>query len=296
MRRIHSHILTFSHSHISTFSHFHILALLVLLASSCDVLSPPFTENPAGQDTTIANPSNVLVLEFTGHTCKSCPRAHRALHDLEALYPGRIKAVSFHLGYFATPQSGDKYSTDFRTPEGSTLENYYPFISFPVGAVQSFDSEVLSGYHAWPGFAAPVIATRAPVSIYLSTAFNVASSEAEVTVEMTALQHLERPVHLAIYLTENNITAWQKDEDATPMDVPDYVHQHVFRTSFSTVWGELVNGGALLEKGSTFTMTYAKPLNENWVASDCEVIAFVYSSATFEVLQVVSAPLTGVYE
>ena len=92
--------------------------LFILIAGlffgTCDIIEGPFLEKRDFVDTTdeIIN-KNALILEFTGHTCKSCPKAHRTIDQLEELYGDRVISVAFHTGYFARTFSADKFTTDF---------------------------------------------------------------------------------------------------------------------------------------------------------------------------------------
>jgi hypothetical protein len=76
----------------------------VLLATGCDVISPPYTEeSPADTGTAGAFVQKVLLEDYTGFRCGNCPEAHERAQELQARYPGRVILMSVHAGFFARP-------------------------------------------------------------------------------------------------------------------------------------------------------------------------------------------------
>jgi hypothetical protein len=110
-------------------------------------------------------------------------------------------------------------------------------------------------------------------------------------IYITALKDVTGQLNLAVYLVEDSITDWQKDEDFDPMDIPDYVHNHVFRTSLNGLWGQPVGTAEGMVKGYTFQTELSKILNTGWKIDNCVIIAFVYREDTKEVVQVEAAEL-----
>lgn len=273
---------------ITRFASRFLLVLLILLAS-CDVIEAPFMENPVISDSTGLNPQKVLLLDFTGHTCKSCPKAHRTIEALMKLYGDRVVPIAFHLGYFAKPLTGEKFTTDFRTPEGTLLEKFYDFISFPVGSVQTLSPGQLQPYASWPASVSAVIQSDSPIKIQIIPEFLPGLNAITPEIKVSVLERVEGPLSLAVYLVEDEIVDWQKDEDHDPMDIPDYVHNHVFRTSLTGLWGELLGTDEGLPKGYTFGTEYSKILNADWKMENCTLVVFVYRNNTREIVQVETA-------
>lgn len=259
--------------------------LLPFAFVSCDIIEPPFIEETDPPDSLLNDPQNILLLEFTGHTCKSCPKAHRTLDELISLYGNRIVPVAFHLGFFALPQGGDRYTTDFRTAEGTVLEDHFPIISFPTGTVQSFAPGSLQNYTAWSGSVSALMTDESPVQVTLTSDYEESSREALIQVDLEGSEIDLTDHYLAVYLTESGIIDWQKDEEAPVQDVADYVHDHVFRTSFNGVWGELI--------GSQQSFGYGLTLDPEWQSMACHVIAIIYDASNQSVLQVVQHSLVS---
>jgi len=265
--------------------------LFLLLIASCDVIEAPFIESTGGGDSTVSNPRKVMIFDFTGHTCKSCPKAHTAISQLKGLYGDRLVPVAFHLGYFAKPLTTGKFTTDFRTPEGTLLESYFDFISFPIGTVQSMNKEGLQPYPSWPASVAAAIEGESPLKIRIVPEYLPGLSAITPEVYVTALEKIEGPVSLAVYLVEDGIVDWQKDEDFSGLDNPDYIHNHVFRTSLSGLWGQRIGSDQGMDKGYIYEIELSKTLNPAWKTENCSIIAFVYREDTKEIIQVESVDL-----
>jgi hypothetical protein len=89
-------------------------------------------------------------------------------------------------------------------------------------------------------------------------------------------------VNLSLFLCESSIVAPQLLPDDT-VD-PIYVHNNVFRESLNTAFGELLwTSGA--NTGDTLSTAISQVLSNDYVAENCKLVAFIYNSATQEVLQ-----------
>jgi hypothetical protein len=194
--------------------------------------------------------------------------------------------VAFHLGYFARTLSGDKFNTDFRTPEGALLEKYYEFVSFPIGTVQNISKDGLIQHGSWPTEAAAYMYKESPVKIGVKVNYLAGLHAFSAKVDLTALDAIDGTLHMAAWVVQDSIIDWQKDEDFDPMDIQDYVHMHVFRTSFNGLWGETVNEVAGIAKDFTFTRDLSVALKPEWNAEHCHVVVVVYRGEDMKVVQV----------
>ncbi|MCX6226370.1 MAG: Omp28-related outer membrane protein [Bacteroidia bacterium] len=260
--------------------------LMLILLISCDIIEAPFTEKTDNGQQTTDTPQKVLLFDFTGHTCKSCPKAHKTIDQLNGLYGDRLVPIAFHLGYFAKPMTNGKFTTDFRTPEGTLLEQYFDFVSFPIGTVQTLNQDQLQPYASWPALVSANITGDSPVKIEINPEYLPGLNAITPEIYITALETVAGPLNLAVYLVEDSIVDWQKDEDFDPMDISDYVHNHLFRTSLNGLWGQPLGTAEGMAKGFTFQSEFSKILNIGWKAGNCTIIAFVFREDTKEVLQV----------
>ena len=261
-----------------------ILAVLVGLIASCDYIEEPFLQDTNTGGEIVENPTKVVIMDFTGHTCKSCPKAHRTIHMIEQVYEEQAIPIAFHLGYFATPKTDGKYEADFRTPEGTELEGYYPFVSFPIGWVNKMGKDDLIPYPSLAAETDDYSKIQSPLIVNLTPAYLEDQATARVTIEIkdngySGLSGLK----MATYLLEDHIISYQRDEEAVPMDVADYEHNHVFRIAYQNVWAEEIDLSGFSHHGLEFVRDI--PMEANWQAANCRLVVFVYHPATMTIIQ-----------
>ncbi len=80
--------------------------------------------------------------------------------------------------------------------------------------------------------------------------------------------------HLQLWLTEDNVKAFQLMPDGTRND--DYIHQHVLRLAINGLWGEPIS---VHEGESVITQTYEIEVPEDWKINDLAIVAFVYDDS-----------------
>ena len=116
----------------------------VLGISGCDTVDQPFKNainvdwaSVVYGDTVRQTESTVYIEDFTGHTCKNCPKATKVLVKLDSLYGDRVVPLAIHARSSGFSNADTSYPTDFSTPESESLWNYFgPPIGLPNGMVQ----------------------------------------------------------------------------------------------------------------------------------------------------------------
>ena len=100
-----------------------LFASLILFALfSCDKVEPPYTtqtQTPVDTGATKTYVQKVMVEDFTGHLCGTCPAAHRVLDDLVNVYGDKLVPIAIHAGFFA--RTTTEYPEEFKTTEGTTI-------------------------------------------------------------------------------------------------------------------------------------------------------------------------------
>ena len=283
--------------------HFPFLALAVFISlfSACDIIEPPYTEGN-GVDTVLCPPQDfeavtnhtrkVLVEDYTGHTCGNCPRAAETAASLINTYGEQVVVVAVHVGFFAEPKNypNGSYATDYRTEAGNELDAYFGNSSagLPNGLVNrkpfGGSSNAVLSYNSWAGAVAAEVAQAPVADIYIKPQYDEASNTACADVKVEFLTNLSDEYKLSVLITEDSIVSWQKDYDATPSDISDYVHRHMLRASFNGTWGEPI-GTAPIITGSSDIKRYSVTLNSAWNSEHLHVVAFVYNASTYEVIQ-----------
>jgi hypothetical protein len=236
---------------------------------------------------------NVLVEDYTGHTCGNCPRAAEVLHDLEATYGSRIVPLAVHVGFFAAVQNNadGSYATDFKTLAGNEWNTTFGNSAqgLPNGMInrRQEGGGFPQSYTAWAAQVANLLEMEPDASIGIEVAYEESTRTLDVDVDVTAFNDLNSgPYNIIVCLTEDSVIDWQKDYDpALPEEnLEHYVHMHVLRNNFNGTWGAQVGSGNLAA-GSVNSVNYSMVLDANWVAKNCHVVAFVYQTGSKEVLQ-----------
>ncbi len=261
------------------------VALIALVAfQSCDKVSPPYKNPivvPAGE-------RNVLVEDFTGHKCGFCPRATRAAYDLKQTYGDRMIILSIHAGFFASTNI-PPYTYDFKCAESVALDTDFgiSLAGNPNGMVnrKKINGSFIIPYTAWGAEVTSVLSSTEPlpVRIGIETAYDSTSRQLDTDVQLDFAGDLVGTYKLSVYLVEDSIVKWQKDYDASPSDVENYVHREVLRGSMNGTYGDII-GNTIA--GESVVRSYTTTLNSGWDAGHMSLVAFLYNDATKEIIQV----------
>ena len=236
---------------------------------------------------------NVLIEDYTGHTCGNCPRAAEVLKDLEGTFGSRIIPIAVHVGFFAETQGNPPtpYSTDFKTPAGNQWNSEFGNSAqgLPNGMINRTQEGggYVQSYTAWAAQVANILEVEPDASIGLEVAYDEATRTVNVDVDVTAFNDLSSgPYNIILCLTEDSIVDWQKDYDPALADenLEDYVHMHALRTNFNGTWGDQVGTGNIAA-GSVIESSYSLVLDDAWAHTHCNVIAFIYQTGNKEVIQ-----------
>ena len=106
-----------------------------------------------------------------------------------------------------------------------------------------------------------------------------------------SFRNLDISTKLVVVLAESGIIKPQRNNDITVGTTPiifDYEHKHVLRDAITTTWGTPVeNTGSTFPSPVTKSFTYT--LKDEFIPANCDVIAFVYDDASYEILQAAEA-------
>ncbi len=270
---------------------FTILILALALTSACDKIEGPYgssgTIGPIGGDTVV---QNVLLEDFTGHTCQACPNAHREAARLHGIYGNRLIILAVHADFWAAPYgAGAPYFTyDFRNPISSQIATDFNVIGqpFPKGMVNRMlntgtNNQLVFDWAGWESKVDQWINTVATAGLEITPGYNSGNNTMTAEVKVKVVSELTDGAHLAVYFSEDSIIKWQKDgsiNDST------YVHNHVLRGSFNGMLGEdlgVLNAGAEITKSYSIALSPA-----DVVASKVHLVAVLSNSLTKEVIQV----------
>lgn len=212
---------------------------------------------------------NVLIEEFTTERCVYCPDAASTLHTFLTTYTDlsqRVAVACHHDGFYTdwlTVPASTSY-TWFYNDGGATYAPAFMYDRFAWDGVTPVEGRPASA----TGFKDRVeqrIAVPAYANINLTADFNAALNALNVTAYCEqGWEFTSKPVHLTLFLTEDNITAHsQTGANGT------FVHQHVLR-AVNSIWGEKLD-----MKDNLAEYSYTFNLDPSWKLSDLKVIAFM---------------------
>ena len=135
---------------------FLIISTLLLILNSCDKIEENNFIDGENQTNTIKGViKKILIEDFTGHRCQNCPQAAEELHAIQEAFPEQIVGIAVHAGEFATPypSEANRYTTDFRTEEGTDIHDAFLASAYPTGMVNrngGLNNSILN-YTDWNG-------------------------------------------------------------------------------------------------------------------------------------------------
>ena len=266
------------------------LVAAVLFFAACDKIEGPYSEKPTGNGNDTGAVRRILIEDFTGQKCGNCPRAAETIESLHDIYGAQIVSYGVHAGFFAEPNvAGSKFLTDYRTPVGDELDQFFgnSAAGLPNGMVNRVQNggNYIQSYSNWGTVLGQLINAKPDAKIKITNSYNATTRQVNTTVNTTALNNLSGNYKLCVYVTEDSIVSWQKDYQLSPQDIEFYTHRHILRGSMNTTWGTAVGSGSLVA-GDAFSDTFSMTLDAGWNDTHCYVVAYLYNTATKEVVQV----------
>jgi hypothetical protein len=231
---------------------------------------------------------NVLMEEFTGIHCGTCPEGQTIINNMLTARPAKdVYAISIHANYYAVPNNAGQ--PDFRTPEGTAIDAYFVPDGYPMGMLNRKAypfADVVISRSLWISTAKKVHSENAPVNLWVSSVFDGANRQLTINVEgYYTAQVAEDTNFLNVAIVQNDITGYQNGIGGGA----NYVHKHVLRGFATGTWGDTLNNPTA---NKFFAKQYIYTLpqmvgNVELKAEDIEVAAFVSASRQGEVYNVV---------
>ncbi len=280
---------------------------LGVMVASCNYVANPYPEKNANvssdTSTCIAtfpavatHLKKILIEDYTGHTCPNCPRAARAITNLDTLHPGKIIALGVHVGGFAVPTVA--YTADYRTTVGTTYDAFFGASAFglPEGMFNRKQYDAVNNTHLkfyinFPTYFASIENEPSVVDLQINLNYNAATREMCCAVRDSFLTAVTGTYKLVLLISQDSIIDWQEDVEQNPTSVQNYVHRHMLRDAITPTgaWGEpLVGNNAAAGLTQIRHFAYTIPAAYNNIPCDvnhCHIVAFIYNTATYEIIQ-----------
>lgn len=270
------------------------VAFFAVAFFSCDKIEAPYKETITIDTTSTDSVTyirKVLVEDYTGHTCGNCPEAAQVLDTLLSSYKDRVVAMAVHAGSFANVSTTGIYTYNFKTSEGTELDNFFGISNAgnPNGMINRkgySDLQHIIFHTDWTSKVDEELKKAPSAHIALTLDYNSGSRSLKVAAKSLFLQNLDGNFKLCLFVTEDSIIGAQKDYrfSGAASNLTSYKHKHVLRTSINSVWGEVIASGSV-KINDEFLKEYTVSLKSDWNDKKCHVVAFIYNSATYEVIQ-----------
>jgi hypothetical protein len=226
----------------------------------------------------------------------NCPTAAVTAHDIVNDYGEKVVLIAIHAGYFAETESGN-YSLDLNSTAGTELHTEMGITNNPaaifnrkyIGGARIFESAT-----AWESTFLQVQDTVPLVDMQMILNYNSAANRCCIHIQTEFLVDISRPLKIAVYVTEDSIIGYQKNNNiavGTTPDIANYVFMNVMRGAVNDTWGTNLGNTADVAGTKTVSSFMLTP-NALWVADHCHIVAVVYDADTDEILQAVSEKMT----
>ena len=143
---------------------------------------------------------------------------------------------------------------------------------------QGYPDNVLLSYTDWASQAGEQLLQAPTIELSISEENN------SVSVQARRLTEANNSLKLVVCITEDGII--DKQIDGSEL-IEEYEHNHVLRKVVNGAWGSNIQ---LSSTSSTYSYDYT--LEDSWVRSNCNIVAYVYDNSNKEILQVEKIHLT----
>ena len=268
-----------------------VLVLVIALIPACDIVEEPYLVPVGGGDGPgpDENVRKVLLEDYTGQKCPNCPEAAEIAHNLKTIYGEQLILLTVHAGYYATPD-GD-FTADFRTTEGTELNTFFDIFANPLGMVNRTEYGGNRVLQTGDWEAATTIQTEleAEAAITITNTYTDGIRKLDCLLETEFIETMDGTYNICAFITESSIISPQQTEQGVDTN---YVHNHVLRGSMNGTWGDVAGEDGLAIAGTKLTNSYSYTLPQGWNADNCTLVAFVYNTATNEVVQAEEKKIT----
>ncbi|MCH8546758.1 MAG: Omp28 family outer membrane lipoprotein [Cryomorphaceae bacterium] len=274
-----------------------LLVFGVLFISSCDYIDEPIRQGGnggtgGGGGETEEAVQRVLIEKFTGHRCNNCPNAEGSSTQIKNSFGEKIVIVSYHvLDNFAGPTNN--LPQDWRTPEGTSIFNFYRFFGIPIGMVNRLNytsngTGHMKQHGGWASHVQSELNNDPLFDIRIETEWSNSSRNAKVDVDIEALENYSEEVLLSVFVIENNIIAPQI---LPSYDIDEeYVHNYMFRQSITHHLGDDI-GTNVWARGTIENYNNSDQLGSDIEPSNVYIVAFIRNKSNHKIVQVAQKKL-----
>ena len=250
---------------------------------SCDEVTKSYLEDKSANNNDSGLVRKVIIEDYTGFKCGNCPPGHVEAQRLQEEYGDKLIVIAVHPDNgFTKPTVAHPY--DFRTETGTEWSKFFGISSLPNGMVNRRgykEGNYLFKQGSWQQLVDEELEKKPVVSLEISSVYLEGSRQILVFVTYVYQEELTKYHNLNVCIVEDSIINYQLWYGHDPVDIPDYVHNHVLRKGLNGTWGEELNTPIGIK-----TYSYTIPENSDWRPEKLKIVAFISDVGnTYEVLQ-----------
>jgi len=292
-----------------------IITTLVLVNISCDKIEHPVVEHtneldwslfPGGDSSTYAwptwtentyNQQNVLLEDYTGHTCTNCPAAAVIAKGLEDANPNRVFVASIHasVGNSFQAVSPPEFTQDFTTEAGDTYVNSIPsFFGNPTGTINRKDGGIANTiWYASSNWAGAVNTTlNETPNAKIQQQYNYFPQTRGLFVHTESVLNTlnnNNEYAMVIYLVREVVVAPQKLANGT---VEEFYHHHnVLTDNLNGTWGITLENTTDKQYHNLAIQLPDNSSDTTYNINNLSLISYIYNKTNYKVEQVIKTEL-----
>lgn len=227
----------------------------------------------------------VLVQEFTGVKCVNCPTGAAELHKAQEQYEGQVIVVGMHP--YSVSVNTEPFNNDMRCDEAEVMYQQYKPDTFPCAVFNG--TKMSTSVNNWLTTVTDLVAEEAQMTIDVSCDYDDSNRNLKVDYAVNFTSDINKDLSVMVWIMENHIVGLQNMPGGAPN--PLYEHNHVLRASLNGDWGQKIGSSfknGRVEEGTASITLYnggADPRKPAWVPENCQVVVWVFDTATKAVEQ-----------
>ena len=264
-----------------------------------------FEDPSSNWSTNMNTKTHILLEDYTGHKCGSCPAAAEDALLLENDSSLGVIVVSIHacdVDAFQHLDSAMGFITDFTTNAGDVYIVDMPgFPANPIGTINRKpnpldpENDVWFATAEWPTYVNQEQNSDLLANIQLQSNYFPSTNGLFIHVESEFKSNLSGDYNLIIYLVRESVIASQFIGGTTNLIDPNYNHHSVLSDNVNGTWGTLLSSGDV-SSGTKFYNDYSIELpdpnfDSTYDISNLSLIAYICERNSFEVIQVTKLEL-----
>ena len=243
---------------------------------------------------------NILLEDYTGHTCTNCPAAAVIAKGLEDANPGRVFIASIHasIGNSFQTISPPEFTADYTTEEGDRYVNEIPsFFGNPSGTINRQGGGL--GNTIWFLSSAWTNTTNSSLgggslkaNLQVQTNYYPQTRGLFIHTECEFLTTLADEYALVIYLVRESVVSPQKLANGTTEE--EYHHHNILSDVINGTWGNTISSAPVTGEKTynDFAIQLPDSVNDSTYNTDnLSLITYIYNKSSYEIIQVIGTEL-----